>query len=222
MIFLRPIMLATLKPERLEAIMEKHKGEVLEYPNYTAETKSQLYKIWNKIPNKNKDIILKYDILNSGRPRFIGNILSMGGTIKDWKMDSVTTNCVLKGLMLASERLSSSLLHGVIKEYITHMNITDAKLVNKLLSTLKPTQIGDILKSIDPQLISFEFIKEIAMSNHKSILLSIDNIPVKIQRMLIRKSPYNIQYINNPDQSVINELRKKYGNDIDEYILGVL
>ena len=63
---------------------------------------------------------------------------------------------------------------------------------------------------------------EIANSKDRHILANFSEIPVKVQRLLIRKSPYNIQYINNPDQSIINELKKKYGDDINDYILGVL
>lgn len=42
-------------------------------------------------------------------------------------------------------------------------------------------------------------------------------IPVKIQMKLVRKNPYFIQYIKNPDQSVINFAKKKVDN-IEQFI----
>lgn len=50
-------------------------------------------------------------------------------------------------------------------------------------------------------------------------LLKFNKIPVKLQRTLIRKSPYNIQYVNNPDKSIVDYLKNIYGEEIEEYIM---
>jgi hypothetical protein len=101
--------------------------------------------------------------------------------------------------------------------------ITTTQQLNKIL------KIGNLDDNKKIKLmIKFQHLLD--MNSYKSILdgrsfhliRRFNSVPVKIQRMLIRRNPYNIQYINNPDQSVIDELRKKYGEDIDEYILGVL
>jgi hypothetical protein len=101
--------------------------------------------------------------------------------------------------------------------------ITTTQQLNKML------KIGNLDDNKKIKLmIKFQHLLD--MNSYKSILdgrsfhliRRFNSVPVKIQRMLIRRNPYNIQYINNPDQSIIDELRKKYGEDIDEYILGVL
>ena len=43
------------------------------------------------------------------------------------------------------------------------------------------------------------------------------DMPVKIQRKFVKKNPYNVQYIRNPDSSVIETLKKQIP-DIEQYI----
>ena len=39
--------------------------------------------------------------------------------------------------------------------------------------------------------------------------------------MMVRRSPYMVQYINNLDPQILNSLKQKYPN-IEDYTLGVL
>ena len=55
--------------------------------------------------------------------------------------------------------------------------------------------------------------------NDISLLRMFDNVPKKVQRVITRKNPYAIQYINDPDPSVVDELIKKHGDEIKDYIL---
>ena len=49
-----------------------------------------------------------------------------------------------------------------------------------------------------------------------------NNIPSKIQMMMVKKNPYNIQYINNPSESVVSYIKQKYGDVYDYFILGAI
>lgn len=55
--------------------------------------------------------------------------------------------------------------------------------------------------------------------NRPEELLHYKNIPVKAQMAITRKLPWMIQYIVHPDEKVVASLKKKYGNEIDDYIL---
>ena len=102
------------------------------------------------------------------------------------------------------------------------LTITKSETIETIYKSGLPLKIVlDVLIKF-PNLINLKILTEIANSKNRYILGNFPELPVKIQRILIRKSPYNIQYINNPDQSIINELKKKYGEDLNDYILGVL
>ena len=47
----------------------------------------------------------------------------------------------------------------------------------------------------------------------------IDEIPVKYQRKLVRKNPFNIQYIKNPDKAIVDWVLKKEP-EAKDYMLG--
>ena len=51
------------------------------------------------------------------------------------------------------------------------------------------------------------------------LLLYFKHIPTKVQRTLTKRSPWAIQYINNPDPKVVSELKQKYGDEVDDYIM---
>ena len=55
--------------------------------------------------------------------------------------------------------------------------------------------------------------------NDISLLRMFDNVPKKVQRVITRRNPYAIQYINDPDPLVVDELIKKHGDEIKDYIL---
>ena len=52
-----------------------------------------------------------------------------------------------------------------------------------------------------------------------SLLRRFNNVPRKVQMAITKRNPYAIQYINDPDPSVIDALKKKHGEEIEDYIL---
>ena len=63
-----------------------------------------------------------------------------------------------------------------------------------------------------------QFYSLIARENPE-LLYYFKRIPTKVQRTLTKRSPWTLQYINNPDPKVVDELKQKYGNEIDDYIM---
>jgi hypothetical protein len=51
------------------------------------------------------------------------------------------------------------------------------------------------------------------------LLTMIDEIPLKYQRKLVRKNPFNIQYIKNPDKAIVDWVLKKEP-EAKDYMLG--
>ena len=68
--------------------------------------------------------------------------------------------------------------------------------------------------------ISLDVYKRLLNGRYFYLFGEMNNIPVKVQRMMLRKSPYMIQYIQNPDPDLVANLKKKYP-DIENYIAGV-
>ena len=66
-----------------------------------------------------------------------------------------------------------------------------------------------------------EFWKKLLNSNKFYYISRFNEIPAKVQRMMVRRSPYMVQYINNLDPQILNSLKQKYPN-IEDYTLGVL
>ena len=61
--------------------------------------------------------------------------------------------------------------------------------------------------------------KYILNSKEFFYLREFNNLPVKVQRMMVRKNPYMVQYIQHIDPQILELLKKKYPN-IEQYVLG--
>lgn len=66
-----------------------------------------------------------------------------------------------------------------------------------------------------------EWYQKLLNSKYFYYLKSFDVLPTKIQRMMVRKSPYMVQYIQHIDPQILNTLKAKYPN-IEDYVLGEL
>lgn len=203
MIFKKPQILISLKPSKLETLLDE-KPNLVDPDSYRAIPRDEFIKCWDKIPSKNKELMIrKMSDIHSIRLLYYVNDYSK-------TYDVALTNIILK--------VRSSFLLNILGDNLTLesseqldeiLNIKDLEFNKKLQIMLK-----------NQHLMSVDNYKKLIKRDNYYIINKFKHIPVKIQRMLIRRNPYNIQYINNPDQSIIDELVKKYGNDINEYILG--
>lgn len=206
----KPLTLVSLKPSKLKSILDKSGRDIIGYGS--SSEYSKLFKeAWSKIPVTNKEIIIDY----SYREGRIDTLIEL--CKKEGKVDSITTDIIIK-----KGQNYEHTLRNLIENNLDSLSITKSETVELIYNSGLPLKL--IMKVIGkfPHLINLKILAEIANSNNRYILATFPELPVKIQRILIRKSPYNIQYINNPDQSIINELKKKYGEDLNDYILGVL
>lgn len=67
---------------------------------------------------------------------------------------------------------------------------------------------------------NYEAFWDVFMNQKRLPLLTmIDEIPLKYQRKLVRKNPFNIQYIKNPDKAIVDWVLKKEP-EAKDYMLG--
>lgn len=203
----KPSVLITLKPSKLKTLAEKNIGSIIS----SLESKDG-GTIWNKLPKGNKKIIIE----NIDEYYLLSRLLK-AITKDNNNIDSITT-----GLLFTCIK-SPSILSELSKDYLDKLTIDSSELLEKIYNSELPNKMIMRIISKYPRMVSMKIFMDIAKSSDRGVLASFSELPLKVQKMLIRKNPYNIQYINNPDQSVIDELKKKYKNDdIEEYILGVL
>ena len=204
----KPLILVTLPPSKLKNLV-KQKSDAVFYGSGTDFT-SEFKIAWDKMPKANKKIIAE-TALEHG---YVERLFSM--IVKDGKIDDVSTEAIIMG------NADKRNFNETLIKYEDTFTITKPEILEYIWKSKCPNNIKLKVLSHHPQLLSLKIFTEIANSKDRHILANFSEIPVRVQRLLIRKSPYNIQYINNPDQSIINELKKKYGDDINDYILGVL
>ena len=209
LIIKKPVTLVSLKPSKLKSVLEKFGRNII---SYGLPTESKFNEAWTKIPATNKEIIVDYCYREGRIDTLIGLCKNSEG-----KIDSLTTDLIIK-----KGKNSEISLRNLIENNLDVFTINKPETIELIYNSGLPLKL--IMKVISkfPHLINLKILAEIANSNNRYILATFPELPVKIQRIIIRKSPYNIQYINNPDQSIINELKKKYGEDLNDYILGVL
>lgn len=197
--------LADIVKNNLEKLLSLRPQQVLtlfqQYPYYFITNGNEiiLNKLWNKFNEQTltdifNDISTEYafkwiKLMDDENMYFpiYKNMINNLGTY-------ATEDCVLKhinfineDLILAYPGFAPNIKRKVIKYASTNSSNIPMELWNKLL---------------DPKYFS---------------LIMYMEMPVKIQRKLVKKNPYNIQYIKNPDQSVIDMAMKKVPN-IDQFI----
>lgn len=198
----KPAILVSIKPSKLKMLLEKNANTVLSALRHG--------KIWSKLTKINKETIIKYFYSTNDMATYIENLVLNGN------IDSITTE-----ILINEGRNHEEQLINILKEYVNGIQITNGKVMETLVNMDIPTNILIKIFVRFPNFVTLKVLQDIANSNQRYMLSRLPELPLKIQRVLIRKNPYNIQYINNPDQSIINELKKKYGDELNDYILGV-
>lgn len=96
------------------------------------------------------------------------------------------------------------------------------KLLNKMLLDSTMSSLVDYMKRLSSFNVplDLEVYKKLLNSKYFYVLGEFDELPVKIQRMMLRKSPYMVQYIKNIDPAVLADLKKKHP-DIENHLIGV-
>ena len=180
-----------------------------------SEDSEKMHNIWMKLPLGSKKLLSDF----IARESSIQKVFTLAVDTNTGKADSVSSEVIIDSILSTN----SSYIEGMIRDNLDSLTIDRPEILEKIYNS-KKLSIKDMVKLLAkfPRIVSLKILTQIANSNQRYVLSSFSELPIKIQRLLIRKNPYNIQYINNPDQSIINELKKKYGDEIDDYILGVL
>ena len=192
----KPIMLATLRPSQIEPLLISNSFVEDVISDMTSE---DAIKIWNKLND-------------STRLRYLELIKSAS----DYSLQQYMKKIKDENYVLPDNYLRLFMNWNAF-QYLFGDHIKGVPL----------TLLKDFKQFTDQKGV-LQYIKnhgdEIPMEGWKYLLdpemwriLPFLNMPVKIQKKFVKKNPYNIQYIKNPDESVINSLKEKIP-DIEQYV----
>ena len=186
-------ILKGLRPQQLVDLINNYPSYVLNNNTYKV-----MGEIWNNMDERN----LKY-VFENIPMHFIIDWLTMlyehdiNYETKSWMYDKLHNSTEFN-------RVVANQMADFCEKYVLDFPDFTSKRRN-IITYLK--------NSIDK--VPMDFWSKILKPEYYPLISHVE-LPVKIQR-LVKRNPYNIQYIVNPDQSVIDYVSKKVP-DIDQYI----
>ena len=191
-----PMLLASLRPTQIKQVLENSSFNDRFFSNLTNE---QAYELWNKIPDNVR--YNYFQIINSGSRYPLQTWMQK---IRDY--DYILPDRYIEFFKNYDDFMKTfgNHLNGLplilIKDYNKFNDKNNIKKYILEHSDLIPMEAWDYL--LKPEM--------------WNLLYNLD-MPVKIQRKFVKKNPYNIQYIKNPDQSIVDSLKTKVP-DIEQFI----
>ena len=167
----------------------------------------------NEVSTKNLEKLFKYIAGSEAGMneicRFFTSVFS--------EYDSISEN--LSEIIL-KEFVDKNKLGYLDSSLLNKFRVTDQKLIMDTFKFYSKNNIGHVIQFLqrNQNYVPLKIYMDISKIQ-PYMLKKFSRIPVKVQRALTRKVPYSIQYIINPDPSVVNALKQKYGDEIDDYIL---
>ena len=169
--------------------------------------------------------VFKYYNSEFGSSMYSFLLRNMGGNVENRKerFDNLPSNI---REMFVSDMILDKMKGNYVDEYCFELiDVKDPKIIKK---------VNDLAMKQNPNVMSEIFIKmvkegiavdmalyqKILNSKHFYVLGDVPNLPVKVQRMMVRKNPYMVQYIRNIDPQILASLKAKHP-DIENHIVGV-
>lgn len=120
------------------------------------------------------------------------------------------------------DRLSGRYVNEEILGLINFKDPQMSEKINKFVMSKKPNEMAEFFMRMvkDGFDIDIKLYQKILNSKYFYVLANVKNLPVKIQRMMVRKSPYMVQYIQNIDPQLLASLKAKHP-DIENHVIGV-
>jgi hypothetical protein len=206
MIYTNPEILTLLSPSKLIKAIEQDDG-ILKTSYY--RTDKTINDVWDRIQPSNKEVIIRHMLSKQIAIPMTNNQM----------FDVTTSKLVIKVSKNMSHEDLGSLFVIRVLPYIEFGSSEELKTIAEKWIKLSPIPV--IKKMLSQEYLMNESLYNLLLKNvNISVLYSFKNIPTKIQMKMIRKNPYNIQYINNPSEKVVDMLRKQYGSTYEDYILG--
>lgn len=164
------------------------------------------------IDPKQIEKIINYSILSSAGNYTIMSFLTEISNQYDLLAPHIS-ECIVKSMQQAGRSLKE-----ISPDILKKMMVKDREIIVKLYDECENVRgIFDFLKTNQKYLPMSIYIK--IAKNDPTMLIKFDSVPRKVQMILTRGTPYAIQYIRNPDPVVVEKLKAKYGEEINDYIL---
>lgn len=188
-------ILLGLRPAQLVDLLNGYS-----YKIFITSAAKALGQLWKKLDEKT----LKYILNNIDKNKVFDWLLlleenNIEYTTYPWMYEKYKDNSLIYRLIVNNMK---DFCEEIILDYPNVSNIN------------KKNIIEYFIKNIDN--IPMDFWSKLMNPKYYPLISHVE-MPVKIQKKFIKKNPYNIQYIKNPDQSVINYASKQV-EDIDQYI----
>jgi DNA-dependent RNA polymerase auxiliary subunit epsilon len=205
----KPEILITLSPSKLKSFLDA-------YPDsfYRGIIEGSEFKeIYNKIPRKNKELIIN-SILNG---EYRSSLYTFFGY--DGKFEIIGSQLIIEYLK------NKNTINGFLNNIIGDIIISDVNDLNVIVNAYAKSDFkASLIKLLkqNEHMLNEKIYKILIQNYDMNTMYIFDNIPSKIQMMMVKKNPYNIQYINNPSDSVVSYIKQKYGDVYDYFILGAI
>ena len=183
-----PMLLASLRPTQVKQVLENASFNDRFFSNISHQ---EAYELWNKIPDNVRYNYFQIISINSKYP------------LQLWMQKINEFDYILPDRYIEFFKNYDSFM-ATFKKHLNGLPLILIKDFNKFSDKKEIKKY--ILEKSD--LIPMEAWNYLTKPELWSLLYNLD-MPVKVQRKFVKKNPYNIQYIKNPDQSVIDSLKTK-------------
>ena len=182
------MLLASLRPTQVKQVLENASFNDRFFSNISHQ---EAYELWNKIPDNVRYNYFQIISINSKYP------------LQLWMQKINEFDYILPDRYIEFFKNYDSFM-ATFKKHLNGLPLILIKDFNKFSDKKEIKKY--ILEKSD--LIPMEAWNYLTKPELWSLLYNLD-MPVKVQRKFVKKNPYNIQYIKNPDQSVIDSLKTK-------------
>ena len=177
-----------------------------------------------KMPKDSFNILLSYYINNLGNniAQVVKGYYQRGLDISNKISDDLRERLIKKLVeYIYNDNSSNSFTDNDFYKLCALYDVYNTKEF-KSIKSISANQLARLLNNVRdklPQEVVDMYFKILMKPQNIHYFSWIDEIPTNIQRKLVRKNPYNIQYIKNPDPAVANWVKSKEP-EAEQYMLG--
>ena len=205
-----PEKIASMPDKILKQIFSSDADTVNSLISTSSNVTSWIKDNTEKIKPETLKKILKYVVNSNAVESYIASFIDAVTRQYDAVSENISEDLIRD---LFNRELVDRTAH-IMKKFI----VKDQNLLMQVYKRLKDSSYCMDFLKLNQKYLPISIYMDIA-KNNPTWLSKFDNVPVKVQRRLIKGTPYSIQYIRHPDPSIIEFLKSKYGEEIADYIL---
>lgn len=216
-----PELLKSINARKLKEIISLDEESFRDFLEYNVREQKISEIIYNLSPEK---INILYDVFGDRNKlefyRSISRIVENGYNIISKLNDN---NKEIFMNMLFTYFFNDNYIPSEVIKYTNFFGPENSqRLVNYVIGNkLQGSSIEQLIRYANKSnnVLPLDIYKYILNSKEFYYLREFNNLPIKVQRMMVRKNPYMVQYIQHIDPQILELLKKKYPN-IEQYVLG--